>query len=441
MFTVAIVGRANVGKSTLFNRLTGEKKAITANLPGTTRDRVYGTVLWQGKNFRLIDTAGLESEKRKDDIDVYDQIILAIEESDLIVFMVDATFGLCQKDIDAIKVVRKGKKPYILIANKYDSDKYFSNLQEFYRLGEKEILAVSALNGRCTGDLLDRIVKNIKKPERKLSDEAPGIKTAIAGRPNVGKSSLLNKLVSKEFALVSEKAGTTRDTNSIEFEYNGEKIIFLDTAGIRRRGRIGKVDEGRKSGQVEKYSVLRSFRAIEESDVVLVLIDAQEGVTAQDLHIIGFAYENYKSIIIVVNKWDLSETKQEHFLRYLKEKVAFASFSPVIFISAKDGKNVNKIPDLIKTCNQARRQRVTTGELNIVLSQDILKKSPPAKRGILPKINYITQAETCPPTFIFFVNKPELIHFSYRRYLENRIREHWNFDGTPINIIFKKKSE
>jgi len=441
MVTVAIVGRANVGKSTLFNRLIGKQQAITADYAGTTRDRLYGRAFWNSREFVLIDTAGLEAGLEKN-IEVTEQISVAIEEADLIVFVVDAISGLTDSDRKAFKQILVSRKPFILAANKYDGDKYLSNLQEFYRLGEDEITAISALNGRGTGDLLDKISeKTLSMEKEETALEESGIRTAIVGRPNVGKSSLLNRIIGKDRALVSEKAGTTRDTTTDELYYNEQKIVFLDTAGIRKRGRVGKVKEGPRAGQIEKYSVIRSLKAIENSDVVLTLIDPTEGLTAQDMHVIGFAMENLKSVIIVVNKWDLSEDDQHDYLKYLQRKLAFIPYAPAIFVSAKNGKNVEKLPELILQVAEARQKRVPTHELNTILKQSILVKSPPPKRGVLPKINYVTQAATDPPTFVFFTNHPDLIHFSYVRYLENQIRKNWDFDGTPIGVIFKKKSE
>jgi GTP-binding protein len=445
MITVAIVGRANVGKSTLFNRLIGKKQAITADYAGTTRDRLYGRTIWNTREFVLIDTAGLEAGIEKN-IEITEQIEVAIEEADLIVFIVDAIAGLTQKDQAALKQIYKAKKPYIVVANKYDGDKYLSNLQEFYKLGEKEIIPISALNGRGTGDLLDRIAQltfdiESEEEEEDKGEEEQTVKTAIVGRPNVGKSSLLNRIIGKNRAIVSEKAGTTRDITTGEFEHDGRKITFLDTAGVRKRGRVGKVEEGVRAGQIEKYSVIRSMKAIESCDVVLALIDPTEGLTAQDMHVIGFALENLKSVIVVVNKWDLAEEDQNKFLKYLQKKLVFMPYAPVIFVSAKNGKNVEKLPELIIEVASARNKRVKTNELNIILKQSILMKSPPPKRGILPKINYVTQADVNPPTFVFFTNHPDLIHFSYVRYLENQIRKNFDFNGTPINIIFKKKSE
>lgn len=449
---VAIIGRPNVGKSTLFNRITGRRQAVTADLAGTTRDRLYSRCDWNGKEFILVDTAGIEvgdtknSVYEKLDTDVQEQVLLAIEEADLILFVVDVQSGATEQDRRALKLVFKSGKPFVLIANKYDSEKYLANISDLYTLGAKEILPIAALTGRGTGDLMDAIVNSIKDvvpTDKGIVLEREGINVAIAGRPNVGKSSTLNAIIGKTRAVVSEVAGTTRDFTIASYESEQGTINFIDTAGIRRRGKVGKVEEGRVPGQVEKYSVLRSFRAIETADIVLLIIDPTEGLTAQDLHIAGFAKDQHKGIIIIVNKWDAiekDETDMTKYLAYLHAKISFLPYAPVIFISAKNGKNINKITEIIYEIATSRNKRIATGELNLLLGDDILRHPPAAVRNQLPKINYITQADTNPPTFVFFANKPELIHFSYKRFLENKIREHWDFAGTPINIVVKRKN-
>lgn len=442
---VAIIGRANVGKSTLFNRLVGKREAITADWAGTTRDRLYGECVWNGKTFMLVDTAGLELNKTDSfDLEIQEQINIAIDEAELLLLIVDTKTGITKKDLDTVKRIRLSKKPFIVVANKCDNLKEECLIDEFYQLGAKLVMPVSALSGRGSGDLLDVIVKNLPlKQNRKQTKEnfnENEIVVAIAGRPNVGKSSLLNQLIGQERAVVSEKAGTTRDSADFTITRGQKKIIFIDTAGIRRRGRIGKSGEGKKPGQIEKYSVLRSLRAIDRSSVVLLLIDAVEGITSQDLHIIGFALEKKKSIVLVVNKWDaVDDGNMQEYLSRISQKVPFLPFAPIIFISAKTGKNVHKVYDLITGTHEGRFRRVPTGELNSAIAEDILKKSPPPQKNILPKIKYVTQTDVNPPTFVFFTNHPELIHFSYVRYLENKIREHWGFNGTPIKILFRKK--
>lgn len=449
---VAVIGRPNVGKSTLFNRITGSNQAITADLAGTTRDRLYGKVTWNGEEFILVDTAGIETGETKNsvyaklDIDVQEQVILAIEEADLLVFAVDVQTGVTTQDREALRVIQKSGKPFIVAVNKYDSNKYESNLTDFYTLGVEKFTALSALTGKGSGDLMDEIAaaaKDIEKSGKDVPVSLEGINVAIAGRPNVGKSSLFNRIIGKNRAVVSEVSGTTRDFTIASLPAGVEMINFIDTAGIRRRGKVGKMAEGKKSGQIEKYSVLRSFRAIDNADIVLILIDAVDGVTAQDLHVAGYAKDQHKGIVVVVNKWDAVEKDDKdmaRFTTYLHQKINFLPFAPAIFVSAKDGKNVDKIPDIITEIAKNRGHRIPTGELNLKLAEDLHRKTPPAKRGILPKINFVTQADINPPTFVFFANHPDLIHFSYARYLENRIRERWNFSGTPINIVFKKKN-
>jgi GTP-binding protein len=449
---VAIIGRPNVGKSTLFNRITGSGQAITADLAGTTRDRLYGKVAWNREEFVLVDTAGIETGAAKDsvyaklDTDVQEQVTLAIEEADLLLFVTDATVGITDQDRNALKVIYKSGKDFILVVNKYDSEKLSPNVSDFFKLGVKDFIPISALTGRNTGDLMDKIasrLKTVDRSEKNISLEIPGTKVAIAGRPNVGKSSLFNALIGKNRAIVSEVSGTTRDFTIGTLAEGDESINFIDTAGIRRRGKVGKMPEGKTSGQIEKYSVLRSFKAIENADIVLVMIDAVDGVTAQDLHVAGFAKDQLKGIILVVNKWDAVEKDEKDmskFLHYLETKINFLGFAPVIFVSAVTHKNIDKIPQIISQVANNRSKRIPTNELNLLLGEDILKKSPPAKRGILPKINYVTEADVNPPTFVFFSNHPELIHFSYSRYLENKIREHWDFTGTPINIVFRRKN-
>ncbi|MEI6266650.1 MAG: ribosome biogenesis GTPase Der [bacterium] len=446
---IAIVGRPNVGKSTLFNRILGKQQAVTADWAGTTRDRLYARTTWNSTEFILVDTAGIESEGTAYtvlDEDVKEQVLVALDEADLIVFIVDASVGPTKDDDNAIRMVQKAKKPFIVAANKYDSEKYLSNLSELHRLGASEITPISALTGRNMGDLMDGIVTNLKdiEPQRKVViDNEEGINVAIAGRPNVGKSSLFNALIGKKLAIISDIAGTTRDFTISSFEDERGKINFIDTAGIRRRGKVGDLGTKYEEGKIEKYSVLRSFRAVEDADIVLILIDPTEGLTSQDLHIAGFAADQAKGVVIVVNKWDAidkDETDMQNYLAYLHNKISFLPFAPVVFVSAKTSKNIEKIPDVVFEVTEARARRIPTSELNLLIGADILKKSPPAKKNVLPKINYITQADINPPTFIFFSSHPEHIHFSYKRYLENRIRDHWDFSGTAIRLVFKKKN-
>jgi GTPase len=449
---VAIIGRPNVGKSTLFNRVIGQRKAVTADFAGTTRDRLYSEAAWNGTDFVLVDTAGIEvgneltpSYKHLDE-DVQEQVLLAIDEADVLLFVVDVTTGPTEQDMRAMKIIHKSKKPFVIAANKYDSEKYFSNISELYQLGAELIIPVAALTGRGTGDLLDAVVVAARKvkPTKQINlEDKEGIAVAITGRPNVGKSSLFNAILGQKLAVVSDIAGTTRDFTISTLTSDKGIINFIDTAGIRRRGKVGKVLGSRPEGQIERYSVLRSFRAVENAEIVLILIDPTEGLTAQDLHIAGFARDQHKGIIIVVNKWDAVEEDEkdmQKYLAYLHAKISFLAYAPVIFVSAKTGKNLNKLPDVIFEIAENRARRIPTAELNLLLGDDILKTSPKAVKGKLPKINYITQADINPPTFIFFANFPELIHFSYKRFLENRIRARWNFEGAAVNIVVKRKN-
>jgi GTP-binding protein len=450
---VAIIGRPNVGKSTLFNRIIGKKHAVTADWAGTTRDRLYEKTDWNGIEFILVDTAGIEvgdtasSVYQLLDSDVQEQVRLAIDEADLLLFIVDASCGPTAQDVAAIRIIQKSRKPYVVAANKYDSEKYLANLNELYTLGVHEITPIAALTGRGTGDILDKITTSLEgvTPQNKtLIHDENAINVAIAGRPNVGKSSLFNALIGQKLAVVSKIAGTTRDFTISSFENEQGKINFIDTAGIRRRGKVGKVQGTAKEGQIERYSVLRSFRAIDSAEIVLLLIDPTEGLTAQDLHVAGYARDQYKGVIIIVNKWDIGDEEGEKdqvaYLNYLHSKISFLPFAPVLFVSAKTGKNVGKVPEAIFGVTKSREKRVPTNELNLLLGDDILRKAPAAVRGVLPKINYITQADINPPTFIFFASHPELIHFSYKRFLENRIRDRWDFAGTPVQIVVKRKN-
>lgn len=449
---VAIIGRPNVGKSTLFNRIIGKRKAVTADLAGTTRDRLYSEANWNDVNFILVDTAGIEVGNELDpsykhlDNDVQEQVLLAIDEADILLFITDVKTGPTEQDMRAMKIINRSKKPFIVAANKYDSEKYLANVSELYQLGAADIIPIAALTGRGTGDLLDVIANQARKitPTKEVNLESiEGINVAIAGRPNVGKSSLFNAILGNKLAVVSNIAGTTRDFTISTLKNDKGVINFIDTAGIRRRGKVGKTTGTHTEGQIEKYSVLRSFRAAENADIVLILIDPTEGLTAQDLHIAGFARDEHKGIILVVNKWDIvdeDEKDMAQYLAYLHSKISFLSYAPVVFVSAKTGKNLQKLPDLIFEIAENRARRIATPELNLLLGDDILKKSPKAVKGKLPKINYITQADINPPTFVFFANHPELIHFSYKRYLENRIRERWDFEGTAINIVVKRKN-
>ena len=441
---VAIVGRPNVGKSTLFNKLVGERRAIVEDLPGTTRDRLYGTTEWSGHFFTLVDTAGILPGEEQDVSASMAQIVrgtraqaqLAIDEADLIVFVVDVKEGITAADEEVAEILRRTEKPVVLGANKADSMERVLNAVEFYELGLGDPIPVSAYHGTGTGDLLDAIVAELPDPvEAEESEYA--VKIAIVGRPNVGKSSLLNKLLGVERVVVSDIPGTTRDTIDTVVDYLGNQILLIDTAGIRRSG---KVERG-----IEKYSVLRALRAIERADVALLLVDATEGVTAQDTHIAGMVLEAHKGIAILVNKWDAIEKTNETFDAFtdaVRASFHFVPYAPLLFISALTGQRVTHALELALEINSARKTRISTSKLNALL-RDAVREHPPTSihKGAHLRLFYATQAQVDPPVFLFFTNAAEQIHFGYKRYLENRIREEYPFVGTPIILVFRNRDE
>jgi len=433
---VAIVGRPNVGKSTLFNKLVGKRIAIVEDTPGVTRDRIYAEVEWLNYKFTLVDTGGIEPES--DDIilkQMKRQAQIAIETADVIIFMVDGKEGLTSTDIEVAEMLRRVNKPVVLVVNKIDNLKLEDNKYEFYSLGLGEPITISAALSLGLGDMLDEVVKHFK--DRVEDDEESHyIKVAIVGKPNVGKSSLLNRLSGEERAIVSDIPGTTRDAIDSLVEINGEKFLFIDTAGIRRKSRIKE--------EIEKYSVIRSLAAIDRADVCLIMIDATQGVTEQDEKIAGIAHEAGKGIIIVVNKWDLIEKNDKTMNEYtnkIRTALSFVAYAPIIYISAKTGQRVAKLIELIKYVADQNAMRVKTGALNEVISEAVMLRQPPVEKGKALKIYYATQVSTKPPTFTIFVNDEEIVHFSYDRYLENQIRQHFGFEGTPIRIIYKSKKE
>lgn len=441
---VAIVGRPNVGKSTLFNKLIGERRAIVEDEPGTTRDRLYGEAEWRGREFTIVDTAGILPGEEDDTQASMAEIVratraqaqLAIDEADAILFIVDVKEGITAADEEVADMLRQTSKPVILGANKADSLERAQNAVEFWNLGLGEPIAISAYHGTGTGDLLDALYEALP-PFEEDPDEEYALKIAIVGRPNVGKSSLLNRLLGIERVVVSDVPGTTRDTIDTVVEYNGEKILLIDTAGIRRRGRI---DRG-----IEQYSVLRALRAIERADVALLLVDATEGVTAQDAHVAGMILEAHKGIAVLVNKWDAIEKTNETFdafTRHVQSELHFISYAPILFISALTGQRVEKILELALQIQGERNTRISTGKLNALL-RDAVRDHPPSSihKGAHLRIFYATQAQVAPPVFLFFSNAPEEIHFSYKRYLENRIRAEYPFIGTPIILVFKSREE
>ena len=432
---VAIIGKPNVGKSTFFNYIVGKRISIVEDTPGVTRDRVYAETNWRGKEFTVIDTGGIEP--KSDDIilsQMRTQAEIAIEIADVILFLTDAKQGVTATDNEIALMLKKSKKPIILVCNKVDNFKKMQNdIYEFYNLGIGDPIAISATNAQGIGDVLDKIYESL--PNEENSDlEDDRIKVAVIGKPNVGKSSLINKILNENRNIVSDIAGTTRDAIDSEFENEKGKYVFIDTAGIRRKSKVNE--------NIEKYSVMRSMLAIERSDVVLMMIDSLEGVTDQDARIAGEAHEAGKGVIIVVNKWDEIEKETGTLEKYKKEiyaKLAYLSYAPIIFISAKTGQRVDKLFDLINDVAMQNSKRISTSILNQVINEAIAMVQPPTDKGKRLRIYYGTQATTKPPTFIIFVNKKELFHFSYERYLINQFRKEFGLKGTPVRIIVREK--
>jgi len=429
---VALVGRPNVGKSTLFNRLVGQRRAIVEEVPGTTRDRQYGDAEWGGRIFTVVDTGGLVLGACDTITElVRGQAQVAIREADVIVFLTDIMAGLTTSDAEIADVLRRTRKPIILAANKADNLKRELGLHEFYALGLGEPLAVSALRGMATGELLDAIVRAL--PSAQPQEEDPDLlHIAVVGRPNVGKSSLLNRILGEDRVIVDEVPGTTRDAIDTRIRYHGRDIVLIDTAGIRRRGRVQR--------GVEKYSVLRALKAISRADVVLLLIDAPEGVVEQDAHVAGYIMEQAKSVILLLNKWDLVE-KDTHTLyqyeQHVRGELRFLSYVPVLSVSALTGQRVNRILPLALRISEERQQRLSTSQINDIIRRATARHSPPTKWGKRLRLYYGTQVGVSPPTFVIFVNDERLVHFSYERYLVNQIRRRFKFAGTPLRLIFR----
>ncbi len=439
---VALVGRPNVGKSTFFNRLIGQRKAIVEDLPGTTRDRLYGDSDWNGRVFTVVDTAGLLFEEEDESAPlveiarrVREQAQLAIDEADVIVFMVDTVDGLTTADADVAEVLRDTHKPVILAANRADNQERALNAVEFYALNLGEPIPMSAYHGIGTGDVLDRVAELLPVVEEEDDDAA--VKIAIVGRPNVGKSSLLNRLTGEQRSVVSAVPGTTRDSIDTAIDYQGNRVLLIDTAGIRRRGRVER--------GIEKYSVMRALRAIERADVALLLIDAEEGVTAQDTHIAGMILEQLKGVAILVNKWDLIVKDNETFnafTRHVRDQFNFIPYAPLLFISAATGQRVDQVIPLALEIAQERQRRVPTSELNTLLREVTFAHPPTAiHKGAHLRIYYATQPQVAPPVFLFFANDADQIHWGYGRYLENSIREKYGYTGTPLKIVFRSRDE
>lgn len=434
---VAVVGRPNVGKSTLFNRLAGERISIVEDTPGVTRDRIYAECDWRGHTFTLIDTGGLDPES--DDIilkQMYNQAEIAVETADVIVFVVDVKTGVMDDDEKIADMLRRAKKPVVLAVNKVDNMRVENlDVYEFYRLALGDPVPISAGQALSMGELLDEIVQHFPKAAEEEEDDEI-IKVAVIGKPNVGKSSLINKILGEERMIVSDVPGTTRDAVDSYFEHDENKFVFIDTAGIRRKSKIKE--------NIERYSIVRALAAVERSDVCLILISAEEGISEQDVKIAGIAHENGKACIIVVNKWDKISKDTKTMDKYTKEiekEFSYMPYAPKIFISALTGQRINKLFDAIHAVAQNAALRISTGVLNDALIEALAITPPPADRGKALRIYYITQVSVKPPTFILFVNDKELMHYSYKRFIENKLRHNFGFSGTPINFIIRNKKD
>ncbi|WP_314729606.1 ribosome biogenesis GTPase Der [Peptostreptococcus stomatis] len=433
---VAVVGRPNVGKSTIFNKLTGTKISIVEDTPGVTRDRIFGEVEWLNKYFTIIDTGGIEPES--DDIilsQMRNQAMLAVDMAHVILFVVDGKSGLTAADKEVADILRRTKKPVLLVVNKIDSKSQFDNVYDFYELGLGNPIAISGANSMGLGDLLDEVVENFREGMNTEYDEDV-IRVAITGKPNAGKSSILNNILGEERVIVSPIAGTTRDAIDTYFEKDDNKFLLIDTAGIRRRSKVYE--------NVERFSVIRSMSAVDRADVVLIVIDATEGVTEQDTKIAGIAHDEGKACIFVVNKWDLIEKDNKtmgNFRMSVREKFPFMTYAPILFVSAVSNQRIGKILETVVQVSAEQNKRVTTSVLNQVIGEAIMLNQPPSDKGRRLKIYYGTQTGVKPPTFNLFINDKELTHFSYTRYLENRLRENFGFEGTSIKIEYSQKKK
>ncbi len=429
---VAIVGRANVGKSTIFNRIVGERVSIVEDIPGVTRDRIYATASWLTREFRVIDTGGIEIENATFTQQIKAQAEIAIEEADVIVFVTNGREGVTKEDEYVARILQKSGKPVILAVNKIDDSIYMNDIYDFYSLGVGDPIAVSGSHGIGIGDILDKVIQLMPKNEEKHEEDE--IRFSIIGRPNVGKSSLTNAILGEERVIVSQVEGTTRDAIDTAFEKDGQKYRVVDTAGMRKRGKIYE--------NVEKYSILRAMSAIEKSDVVLALLDGSTGVIVQDKHVAGNAHEAGKPTILVVNKWDLVEKESKTMQKMekdIREQFKYLDYAPIVFVSALKNQRVNNLLPLIQQVNESAHLRVSTSVLNDVLIDAQTMNPTTTFNGGRLKIYYANQVAICPPTFVLFTNNPDYMHFSYKRYLENKLRDAFGFVGTPIHIICRKR--
>ncbi|MEA4815774.1 MAG: ribosome biogenesis GTPase Der [Lachnospiraceae bacterium] len=434
---VAVVGRPNVGKSTLFNRIAGERISIVQDTPGVTRDRIYADAEWLNHKFTLIDTGGMEIGAEDTILrQILQQAEIAIETADVIIFVCDIKQGVTDEDMQIANVLRRTKKPVVLAVNKADSITQDSiNVYEFYSLAIGDPIPVSAGQALSLGDLLDEVVKHFDKTENENYDD-DAIKVAIIGKPNVGKSSLINKIIGENRLIVSDIPGTTRDAVDTPIKIGDDNYVFIDTAGIRRKSKIKE--------EIERFSIIRAVSAVERADVAVLVIDANEGVTDQDTKIAGIAHERGKAAIIAINKWDSIEKNDKTMNKYLKDisnELAYMPYAPKVFISAETGQRVNRLIEMIKIVSENHALRISTGVLNDVLIEAMAMQQPPADKGRQLKLFYVTQVSVKPPTFVIFVNDRELFHFSYRRYIENQFREAFGFEGTPIRFVVREKGE
>ncbi|MCR5754660.1 MAG: ribosome biogenesis GTPase Der [Acetatifactor sp.] len=434
---VAVVGRPNVGKSTLFNALAGENISIVKDTPGITRDRIYADISWLDTSFTLIDTGGIEPDS-KDIIlsQMREQAEIAMETADVIIFLVDVKQGLVDADAKVADMLRRSQKPVVLVVNKVDSyEKYMADVYEFYNLGMGDPHPISAVNRLGIGDMLDEVISHFGEvPEIDEEDERPRV--AIVGKPNVGKSSLINKLLGEDRLIVSDIAGTTRDAVDTEITFNGKDYVFIDTAGLRRKNKIKE--------ELERFMILRTVSAVERAEVVVLVIDASEGVTEQDAKIAGIAHDRGKAVIIVVNKWDAVEKDDKTIYRFtekVRDTLSFMTYAEILFVSAKTGQRLPKLFETIDMVSENHAMRVSTGVLNEIMTEAVAMQQPPSDKGKRLRLYYITQVAVKPPTFVIFVNDKELMHFSYTRYIENQIRNTFGFKGTPLKFIIRERKD